>query len=131
MATFRSFPVKMPSELRYWTVLDPAHRVRIGTGGTISGNSRFLKEKVAASRPGGHLEVVGADPDGSAYSDGHPGEILVDGVGNSWPQAEWPRAFDRSIVTVSCASPTTRSTPPCIGFSTTKGLRWVHHPGSP
>ena len=24
---FRSFPVKMPSDLRYWTVLDPAHRV--------------------------------------------------------------------------------------------------------
>jgi cysteine synthase len=42
--------------------------------------------------------VVGADPYGSAYSGGHPGEILVDGVGNSWPQAEWPKIFDRSIV---------------------------------
>lgn len=27
MASFRSFLVRMPSELRYWTVLDPAHRV--------------------------------------------------------------------------------------------------------
>lgn len=27
MATFRSFLVRMPSELRYWTVLDPARRV--------------------------------------------------------------------------------------------------------
>jgi integrase/recombinase XerD len=27
VATFRSFLVRMPSELRYWTVLDPAHRV--------------------------------------------------------------------------------------------------------
>lgn len=27
MATFRSFPVRTPSEFRYWTVLDPAHRV--------------------------------------------------------------------------------------------------------
>lgn len=70
----------------------------IGTGGTISGNGRFLKERVAASRAGGHLEVVGADPYGSAYSGGHPGEILVDGVGNSWPEAEWPKAFDRAIV---------------------------------
>ncbi|WP_416404772.1 PLP-dependent cysteine synthase family protein [Arthrobacter sp. LFS091] len=70
----------------------------IGTGGTISGNGRFLKEQVAASRPGGHLEVVGADPYGSAYSGGHPGEILVDGVGNSWPEPEWPKAFNRGIV---------------------------------
>lgn len=70
----------------------------IGTGGTISGNGRYLKERVAEERPGGHLEVVGADPYGSAYSGGHPGEILVDGVGNSWPQAEWPKIFDRSIV---------------------------------
>ncbi|ASN21781.1 PLP-dependent cysteine synthase family protein [Arthrobacter sp. YN] len=70
----------------------------IGTGGTISGNGRFLKEQLAALRPGGHLEVVGADPYGSAYSGGHPGEILVDGVGNSWPEPEWPKAFDRSIV---------------------------------
>ena len=70
----------------------------IGTGGTISGNGRYLKEQVAALRPGGHVEVVGADPYGSAYSGGHPGEILVDGVGNSWPQAEWPKIFDRSIV---------------------------------
>ncbi|MFJ4268545.1 PLP-dependent cysteine synthase family protein [Paenarthrobacter nicotinovorans] len=70
----------------------------IGTGGTISGNGRYLKEQVAAAWPGAHLEVVGADPYGSAYSGGHPGEILVDGVGNSWPQAEWPKIFDRSIV---------------------------------
>ncbi|MFJ4027928.1 PLP-dependent cysteine synthase family protein [Paenarthrobacter sp. NPDC089989] len=70
----------------------------IGTGGTISGNGRYLKEQVARFRPGGHVEVVGADPYGSAYSGGHPGEILVDGVGNSWPQSEWPKAFDRSIV---------------------------------
>lgn len=27
MPTFRSFLVRMPSDLRYWTVLDPAHRV--------------------------------------------------------------------------------------------------------
>ncbi|MHC8609234.1 PLP-dependent cysteine synthase family protein [Paenarthrobacter ureafaciens] len=70
----------------------------IGTGGTISGNGRYLKERAAKERPGGHVEVVGADPYGSAYSGGHPGEILVDGVGNSWPAAEWPKIFDRSIV---------------------------------
>jgi len=65
----------------------------IGTGGTITGNGRYLKEK-----SGGHVEVIAADPIGSAYSGGPPGEILVDGVGNSWPEPEWPKAFDRSIV---------------------------------
>ncbi|MHC6222540.1 PLP-dependent cysteine synthase family protein [Arthrobacter sp. MMS24-S77] len=70
----------------------------VGTGGTISGNGRYLKERVAADRPGGHIEVVGADPYGSAYSGGHPGEILVDGVGNSWPESEWPKVFDRKLV---------------------------------
>ncbi|MBT2512262.1 cysteine synthase family protein [Arthrobacter sp. ISL-30] len=70
----------------------------IGTGGTISGNGRYLKEQVARERPGGHLEVVGADPSGSVYSGGHPGEILVDGVGNNWPEEYWPRIFDRSVV---------------------------------
>ncbi|MCA4135593.1 PLP-dependent cysteine synthase family protein [Arthrobacter sp. M4] len=70
----------------------------IGTGGTISGNGRYLKERVAAERPGGHVEVVGADPVGSVYSGGHPGDILVDGVGNNWPEEWWPKVFDRSLV---------------------------------
>lgn len=65
----------------------------IGTGGTISGNGRYLKEK-----SGGHVEVIAADPVGSVYSGGHPGEILVDGVGNSWPETEWPKIFDRGVV---------------------------------
>lgn len=65
----------------------------IGTGGTISGCGRFLKEKSA-----GHIEVIGADPFGSAYSGGHAGKILVDGVGNAWPEAEWPTVFNRGMV---------------------------------
>lgn len=70
----------------------------IGTGGTISGNGRYLKEMAARQRPDGHVEVVGADPYGSAYSGGPPGEILVDGVGNSWPKELWPKVFNRGIV---------------------------------
>ena len=27
MATFKSFPVRPPSEFRYWTAFDPAHQV--------------------------------------------------------------------------------------------------------
>lgn len=65
----------------------------VGTGGTISGTGRYLKQKSA-----GHVEVIGVDPSGSVYSGGHPGVILVDGVGNTWPEADWPKVFDRSTV---------------------------------
>lgn len=65
----------------------------VGTGGTISGNGRYLKEKSA-----GHVEVIGADPYGSVYSGGHPGQILVDGVGNSWPRPDWPKVFEPGLL---------------------------------
>src|ERR671923_1465992 len=60
----------------------------IGTGGTISGAGRYLKER----KPG--LVVVGADPEGSIYTsqDVHP--YLVEGVGEDF----WPETFDRSVV---------------------------------
>ncbi|HSA51338.1 MAG TPA: pyridoxal-phosphate dependent enzyme, partial [Yinghuangia sp.] len=65
----------------------------VGTGGTISGTGRFLKERSA-----GQVEVIAADPFGSVYSGGHAGPILVDGVGNTWPEADWPKVFDRAAV---------------------------------
>ena len=60
----------------------------IGTGGTISGAGRYLKER----KPG--LVVVGADPEGSIYTsdDVHP--YLLEGVGEDF----WPETFDRSVV---------------------------------
>jgi cystathionine beta-synthase len=61
----------------------------VGTGGTISGVGRYLKER----RPG--VTVVGADPEGSIYSspdDVHP--YLVEGVGEDF----WPETLDRSVV---------------------------------
>jgi cystathionine beta-synthase len=60
----------------------------IGTGGTITGASRYLKER----KP--ELVVVGADPEGSIYTsqDAHP--YLVEGVGEDF----WPETFDRSVV---------------------------------
>ena len=60
----------------------------IGTGGTITGVGRYLKER----KPG--LVVVGADPEGSIYTsdDVHP--YLVEGVGEDF----WPETFDRSLV---------------------------------
>jgi cystathionine beta-synthase len=60
----------------------------IGTGGTISGTGRFLKEV-----SGGAVRVVGADPEGSVYSGGSGRPYLVEGVGEDF----WPVTYDRTI----------------------------------
>jgi cystathionine beta-synthase len=60
----------------------------IGTGGTITGAGRYLKEV-----SGGAVRVVGADPEGSVYSGGTGRPYLVEGVGEDF----WPAAYDRSI----------------------------------
>jgi cystathionine beta-synthase len=61
----------------------------VGTGGTISGTGRFLKE---ASE--GRVRIVGADPEGSVYSGGTGRPYLVEGVGEDF----WPSAYDPSVV---------------------------------
>ena len=66
-----------------------------GTGGTISGAGRYLKE-VSAARPaeaGGVVRVIGADPAGSVYSGGDGRPYLVEGVGEDF----WPTAYDPAI----------------------------------
>jgi len=60
----------------------------VGTGGTISGTGRFLKE---ASE--GRVRIVGADPEGSVYSGGTGRPYLVEGVGEDF----WPAAYDAGI----------------------------------
>ncbi|MGT2427298.1 PLP-dependent cysteine synthase family protein [Amnibacterium kyonggiense] len=64
----------------------------IGTGGTISGTGRFLREV-----SGGRVRVIGADPHGSAYGGGPVGPIGVEGVGTTWPSAHWPRNLDLAV----------------------------------
>jgi cystathionine beta-synthase len=64
----------------------------VGTGGTISGTGRYLKE-MSADRAGGPVRIIGADPEGSVYSGGTGRPYLVEGVGEDF----WPEAFDRSI----------------------------------
>jgi cystathionine beta-synthase len=59
----------------------------MGTGGTISGVGRFLKEQ----NP--EIQVIGADPAGSVYSGGSGRPYLVEGVGEDF----WPETYDRSI----------------------------------
>ncbi|RFU41776.1 cystathionine beta-synthase [Actinomadura logoneensis] len=60
----------------------------IGTGGTISGTGRYLKEV-----SGGRVEIVGADPEGSVYSGGTGRPYLTEGVGEDI----WPETYDREI----------------------------------
>jgi cysteine synthase len=65
----------------------------IGTGGTISGTGRYLKEI-----SGGRVRIIGADPVGSTYSGNPAGIIGVDGVGTPWPASHWPTSFSPSVV---------------------------------
>ncbi len=64
----------------------------IGTGGTITGTGRYLKE-VSAARATGPVRVIGADPVGSVYSGGSGRPYLVEGVGEDF----WPGAYDKSV----------------------------------
>jgi cystathionine beta-synthase len=61
----------------------------VGTGGTISGVGRYLKEQ-----SNGSVKVIGADPEGSVYSGGGGRPYLVEGVGEDF----WPTAYDGSVV---------------------------------
>ena len=60
----------------------------VGTGGTISGTGRYLKEQ----NP--EIQVIGADPDGSVYSTEEARPYLVEGVGEDF----WPETFDPEVV---------------------------------
>lgn len=65
----------------------------VGTGGTVSGTGRFLKDA-----SGDAVRVIGADPEGSTYSGGDAGLINVEGAGNRWPSADWPETYDKRVV---------------------------------
>src|ERR1700749_759513 len=65
----------------------------IGTGGTITGTGRYLKEV-----SGGRVRVIGADPEGSVYSGGTGRPYLVEGVGEDlWPPNYDPAVADEVI----------------------------------
>ena len=69
----------------------------IGTGGTITGTGRYLRE-VSAEREGGRVQIIGADPEGSVYSGGTGRPYLVEGVGEDmWPEAYDPKVVDEVI----------------------------------
>jgi cystathionine beta-synthase len=61
----------------------------VGTGGTISGVAKYLKERNPA------IQVIGADPEGSIYT--QPDNMhtyKVEGVGEDF----WPGTFDPTLV---------------------------------
>ncbi|CAM3030343.1 cystathionine beta-synthase [Saccharomonospora xinjiangensis] len=60
----------------------------VGTGGTISGTGRYLKDVSE-----GRVKVIGADPEGSVYSGGTGRPYLVEGVGEDF----WPGTYDTDI----------------------------------
>jgi cystathionine beta-synthase len=60
----------------------------IGTGGTISGTARYLKERNPAIR------VLGADPEGSIYSGDTPKSYAVEGIGMSY----LPETVDMRVI---------------------------------
>jgi len=60
----------------------------IGTGGTITGTARYLKEQ----NP--NVKIIGADPPGSVYSGDTPGPYKVEGIGMEL----FPKNYDPSVV---------------------------------
>jgi len=60
----------------------------IGTGGTISGIGRYLKEQNPK------IKIIGADPPGSVYSGDTPGPYKVEGIGMEL----FPKNYDSSVV---------------------------------
>jgi cystathionine beta-synthase len=69
----------------------------VGTGGTISGTGRYLKEV-----SGGRVRVIGADPESSAYSGGDGSPYYVESIGHFLhPETEqdiWPQSFHVGVV---------------------------------
>jgi cystathionine beta-synthase len=64
--------------------------VALGTGGTVTGIGRYLKER----KPG--VVMVGADPDGSVYSGAAPHPYLTEGIGEDF----WPATYDAGVCDV-------------------------------
>ncbi len=62
--------------------------IAVGTGGTITGVGRYLKERLPS------LEVIGADPEGSIYSGGPVHPYRVEGIGEDF----WPGSLDASVI---------------------------------
>ncbi|GAB2831192.1 pyridoxal-phosphate dependent enzyme [Microbacterium insulae] len=61
----------------------------IGTGGTITGTGRYLRDASDEA-----VRIIGVDPEGSLYSGGPVHGYLVEGVGEDF----WPETYDPTVV---------------------------------
>ena len=64
--------------------------IALGTGGTVTGAGRYLKER----NP--RIVIIGADPAGSVYSGSAPHPYLTEGIGEDF----WPSTYDPEICDV-------------------------------
>jgi cystathionine beta-synthase len=58
--------------------------VALGTGGTVTGVARYLREQSTT------VQIIGADPEGSVYSGASPHSYLTEGIGEDF----WPETYD-------------------------------------
>ena len=103
----------------------------IGTGGTISGTGRYLKEQ-------GHVEVVGADPATSRYHGGDGSPYFVEAAGHyrhtDTVDDTWPLSYHQDVVDRIEAIDdrdsvlTTRRRPSTKGCSSARRRRWPSRP---
>lgn len=83
----------------------------IGTGGTISGTGRYLREVSNDA-----VRIIGANPQGSTYGGDAPGIIRVEGVGSTWPRSHWPKNLDTAV------PHEIRTVPDALAFDATRRL---------
>jgi cystathionine beta-synthase len=74
-----------------------------GTGGTVTGSGRYLKE-VSADRASGPVKVVVADPDGSIYSGGTGRPYFVEGVGEDMMPGNYDPSVPDEVIAVDDAA---------------------------
>jgi len=77
--------------------------VGAGTGGTVTGTGRYLKE-VSADRASGPVRVVVADPDGSIYSGGTGRPYFVEGVGEDMMPGNYDPSVPDEVIAVDDAA---------------------------
>jgi len=96
----------------------------VGTGGTICGAGRYLKEQ----NP--EILVVGVDPEGSIYTAPSEADVrtyLIEGVGEDfWPETYDPTIVDRfEMVTDRILSPCRAMRTSCVAMLSRIRTRWL------